>query len=164
MLSGLETRSLGQHIRHKVVYSLVTVCPSRSSVHRFQGIHVTCSRPQRKAHRPGFEPRTPWPEIRRPNHCATPPLTVVNVNAKFRQKLISISVAHSQKNEFEKRSLITLFKCIISIFFNDRNNTRASLFKRDTQLSGKLFYLMALCNKTIYIRCLLLFNDENPSS
>ena len=24
-------------------------------------------------HRPGFEPGTPWSEIRRPNHCATPP-------------------------------------------------------------------------------------------
>ena len=27
---------------------------------------------QRNVHRPGFEPGTPWSEIRRPNHCATP--------------------------------------------------------------------------------------------
>ena len=33
---------------------------------------MTCSRPQRNVHRPGFEPGTPWSEIRRPNHCATP--------------------------------------------------------------------------------------------
>ena len=37
MLSGLKTRSLGQHIGHNVNSSLVTVCPSRSSVHRFLG-------------------------------------------------------------------------------------------------------------------------------
>ena len=68
------------HIRHNVVYSLVTVCPSRSSVHHFldltrtkEGINVTCSRPQRTAHRPGLEPWTPWPEIRCHNLCASPP-------------------------------------------------------------------------------------------
>ena len=33
---------------------------------------MTCSRPQRNVHRPGFEPGTPWSDIRRPNHCATP--------------------------------------------------------------------------------------------
>ena len=33
---------------------------------------MTCSRPQRNVHRPGFEPGTPWSEIRRPNHFATP--------------------------------------------------------------------------------------------
>ena len=32
---------------------------------------MTCSRPQRNVHRPGFEPGTPWSEIRCPNHCAT---------------------------------------------------------------------------------------------
>ena len=65
--------------RPSVVSSLVTVCPSRSSVHRFlgltstkQGVNVTCSRP-RNVHRSGLEPETPWSEIRRPNHCATPP-------------------------------------------------------------------------------------------
>ena len=36
-------------------------------------VNVTCSRPQRNVHRPGFEPGTPWSEIRRTNHCATPP-------------------------------------------------------------------------------------------
>ena len=57
---------------HNVVSSPVTVCPSRSSIHRFlcltstkQGVNVTCSRPQRKVHRPGLEPGTPWSEIRR---------------------------------------------------------------------------------------------------
>ena len=34
---------------------------------------MTCSMPQRNVHRPGFEPGTPWSDIRRPNHCATPP-------------------------------------------------------------------------------------------
>ena len=34
---------------------------------------MTCSRPQRNVHWPGFEPGSPWSEIRRPNHCATPP-------------------------------------------------------------------------------------------
>ena len=33
---------------------------------------MTCSRPQRNVHRPGFEPGTPWSEIRRPSHCTTP--------------------------------------------------------------------------------------------
>ena len=63
-----------------VVSSHVTVCPSQSSVHRFlgltstkHGINVTCSRPQRTAHRPELEPGTPWSEIRRPYHCASPP-------------------------------------------------------------------------------------------
>ena len=68
ILSGLETRSLGLNtlLRHNVVSSLVTVCPSRSSVHRFlaltsskQGVNVTCSRPQRNVHRPGLEPGNP---------------------------------------------------------------------------------------------------------
>ena len=36
-------------------------------------VNVTCSRPQRNVHRPGFEPGTPWSEIRRPYHWATPP-------------------------------------------------------------------------------------------
>ena len=56
MLSGLETRSLGQHIRHNIVSSLDTVCPCRLSVHRFldltrtkHGVNVTCSRPQQTA-------------------------------------------------------------------------------------------------------------------
>ena len=33
---------------------------------------MTCSRPQRNVHRRGIEPGTPWSEIRRPIHCATP--------------------------------------------------------------------------------------------
>ena len=33
---------------------------------------MTCSRPQRNVHWPGFEPGTPWSENRHPNHCATP--------------------------------------------------------------------------------------------
>ena len=54
--------------------------PSQSSVHRFLGltstkqdVNVTCSRPQRNVHRPGFEPGTHRSEIQQPNHCATPP-------------------------------------------------------------------------------------------
>ena len=39
---------------------------------------MTCSRPQRNVHRRGIEPGTPWSEIRRPIHCATPPLSHVN--------------------------------------------------------------------------------------
>ena len=35
---------------------------------------MTCSMPQRNVHRRGIEPGTPWSEIRRPIHCATPPL------------------------------------------------------------------------------------------
>ena len=35
---------------------------------------MTCSRPQRNVHRQEIEPGTPWSEIRRPIHCATPPL------------------------------------------------------------------------------------------
>ena len=66
------------HIKHKVVSSLIKVCPSRSSVHHFlalistkQGVNVTCSRTLRKAHRAGVEPGTLWSEIRHPNHCPT---------------------------------------------------------------------------------------------
>ena len=36
---------------------------------------MTYSRPQRNGHRRGIEPGTPWSEIRRPIHCATPPLS-----------------------------------------------------------------------------------------
>ena len=39
---------------------------------------MTCSRPQRNVHRRGIEPGTPWSEIRRPIHCATPPFSHVN--------------------------------------------------------------------------------------
>ena len=83
MLSGLETRSLGQHNRHNVVSSLVKVCTNQSYNHGFLGIHVTstkqgvnvtCSRLQRTATRPGLEPGTPWSVVRDPHHCAIPPL------------------------------------------------------------------------------------------
>ena len=73
-----------ERFSHNVVSNLVTVCPNRSSVHRFlgltstkQGVNVTCPRPQRTAHRLGLEPGTPWSEIRRPNHCASPPRHVI---------------------------------------------------------------------------------------
>ena len=49
ILSGLETRSLGQLIRDNVVSSLATVCPSLLYVNHFlgltstkQGLKVTC--------------------------------------------------------------------------------------------------------------------------
>ena len=67
-------------IRHNVVSSLVTVCPSKPHVHGFlgltstkQGVYVTCSRPQRTATRPGLEPGTPWSVVRDANHCASQP-------------------------------------------------------------------------------------------
>ena len=76
----LETRSLWQQIRHNIVSSLVTVCPSQSYIHGFvgltstkQGINVTCSRPQRKATRQGLEPGTPWSVVSDANHCASLP-------------------------------------------------------------------------------------------
>ena len=75
---------LDLNIRHNVISSLVTVCPSRSSVRRFLGltstkqrVNVTCSRPQRNVHQRGIKQRTPWSEIRRPIHCATPPPTLI---------------------------------------------------------------------------------------
>ena len=78
MLSGLEARSL-RHIRHNVVSSLVTLCPSQSYVHGFLGlfstkqeIAVSCSRPQRTATRSGLEPGIPWSVVRDVNHCANP--------------------------------------------------------------------------------------------
>ena len=43
---------------------------------------MTCSRPQRNVHRRGIEPGTPWSEIRRPIHCATPPLQAANIKNK----------------------------------------------------------------------------------
>ena len=70
------------HIRHNVVSSLVTVCPSQSYVQGFLdltstkhvGVNVTCSRPQRTATRPGLEPVTPWSVVRDANQCASPPI------------------------------------------------------------------------------------------
>ena len=65
MLSGLASRSLGLHNRHKAVFSLVKVCPSRLSVHHFlalistkHGVNVTCLRSLQKVHRAWFEPGT----------------------------------------------------------------------------------------------------------
>ena len=72
-------RSLGL-IGHNVVSNLVTVCPSQSYVHGFlcltstkQGVNVTCSRPRRKASRPGLEPGTHWSVVCDAKHCASPP-------------------------------------------------------------------------------------------
>ena len=85
-------RGLTEHRREHPVYvisSLVTVCPCRSSVHRFLGltstkqrVNVTCSREQRKVHRRGIEPGTPWSEIRHPIYCATPPLPALPVSQR----------------------------------------------------------------------------------
>ena len=74
MLSGLKTRSLGLN----TLASSQSVQVGRPSTASWvqpvlSKVNVTCSRPQRNVHRPGFEPGTPWSEIRRPNHCATPP-------------------------------------------------------------------------------------------
>ena len=63
---------------------------------------MTCSRPQRNVHRPGFEPGTPWSEIRRPNHSATPPPF-----ANLRKTIIYITdVDLVNDNEYTKFSLI----------------------------------------------------------
>ena len=51
---------------------------------------MTCSRPERTAHRPGLEPRIPWSEIRHPNHCASPP-------PKTRYHLIKTSIPKSNQ-------------------------------------------------------------------
>ena len=84
ILSGLEARSLGLTlIRHNVVSSLVTVCPSQKCVYGLlglistkQGVKVTCSKPQRTATRPDLEPGTPWSVVRDANHCASPPPSI----------------------------------------------------------------------------------------
>ena len=50
---------------------------------------MTCSRPQRNVHRRGIEPGTPWSEIRRLIHCATPPIyAVFGTSFKFLEKII----------------------------------------------------------------------------
>ena len=78
MLSGLKTRSLGLNTlgTTKPPASSQSVQVGRPSTASWvqpvlSKVNKTCSRPQRNVHRPGFEPGTPWSEIRRPNHCAT---------------------------------------------------------------------------------------------
>ena len=63
-----------QHIRHYVVFSLVTVCPSQLYVHCFLGLRgkMICSSSQRTATRPGLEPGTSWSVVHDANHCASP--------------------------------------------------------------------------------------------
>ena len=80
MLSGLKSRSLRLNtlgtMSSPASSQFVQVGrPSTSSLVQpvLSKVNVTCPRPQRNVHRPGFELRTPWSEIRRPNHCATPP-------------------------------------------------------------------------------------------
>ena len=80
MLSGLKTRSLGLNTLGTTQspassQSVQVGRPSTASWVQqvLSKVNVTCSRPQRNVHRPGFEPGTPWSEIRCPNHCATPP-------------------------------------------------------------------------------------------
>ena len=92
MLSGLKTRSLGLNTLGTTLYpassqSVQVGRPSTAS--RVQPVlskvNVTCSRPQRNVHRPGFEPGTPWSEIRRPNHCATPPPSKRRMHIQVKQ-------------------------------------------------------------------------------
>ena len=80
MLSGLKTRSLGLNTLGTTLSpaSSQSVQVGRLSTASWvqpvlSKVNVTCSRPQRNVHRPGLEPGTPWSEIRRLNHCATPP-------------------------------------------------------------------------------------------
>ena len=80
MLSGLKTRSLGLNTLGTTSspassQSVQVGRPSTASWVQpvLSKVNVTCSRSQRNVHRSGFEPGTPWSEIRRPNHCATPP-------------------------------------------------------------------------------------------
>ena len=80
MLSGLKTRSLGLNALGTTLspassQSVQVGRPSTASCVQpvVSQVNVTCSRPQRNVHRSGFEPGTPWSEIRRTNHCATPP-------------------------------------------------------------------------------------------
>ena len=80
MLSGLKTRSLGLNTLGTTLspassQSVQVGRPSTASWVQpvLSKVNVTCSRPQRNVHWPGFEPGTLWSEIRRPNHCATPP-------------------------------------------------------------------------------------------
>ena len=74
------------HIKHNVVSSLVTVCPSQSYFHGFlgltstkQGVNMACSRPQQMATRSGLEPWTPWIVVHDANHCASPPPPCLNI-------------------------------------------------------------------------------------
>ena len=80
MLSGLKTRSLGLNTlgTMKSPASSQSVQDGRPSTASWvqpvlSKVNVTCSRPQRNVHQLGFEPGTPWSEIRHPNHCATLP-------------------------------------------------------------------------------------------
>ena len=77
-LSGLKTRSLGLNTLGTTLstassQSVQVGRPSTASWVQpvLSKVNVTCSRPQRNVHRTGFEPGTPWSEIRRPNHFAT---------------------------------------------------------------------------------------------
>ena len=68
---------------------------------------MTCSRPQRNVHRWGIEPGTPRSEIRRPIHCATPPLLLPTLSKKTdwkenpsKVKLLSWKTFPSKKTYF----------------------------------------------------------------
>ena len=91
MLSGLKTRSLGLNTLGTTLspassQSVQVGRPSTASWVQpvLSKVNVTCSRPQRNVHRPGFEPGTPWSEIRHPNHCATPPPVTQVRQSSFR--------------------------------------------------------------------------------
>ena len=93
MLSGLETRSLGLNTLGTTCSpaSTQSVQISRPSTAAWvqpvlSKVNLPCSRPQRNVHRPGFEPGTPWSEIRRPNHCATLLFDILQVLQVFHYK------------------------------------------------------------------------------
>ena len=76
---------------------------------------MTCSRPQRNVHRRGIEPGTPWSEIRRPIHCANPPLVEMFILAFYPPKLIWVFVFAYMQN------VCFLVMRLIYSFSNARN-------------------------------------------
>ena len=72
---------------------------------------MTCSRPQQNVHRPGFEPGTPWSEIRRPNHYATPPPAYIQECIKFIDTiLMSRVLAHEVPDLSREQNSIDYFE------------------------------------------------------
>ena len=97
---------------------------------------MTCSRSQRNVHRPGFEPGTPWSEIRRPNHCATfwRNICYSDIDLQF--------VSVSGVPMIESRSISIAFQALESNLFVSINQIRRLTEKVDLlslyRFSGKL--------------------------
>ena len=88
---------------------------------------MTCSRPQRNLRRPGFEPGTPWSEIRRPIHCSTPPphcSLLVEINLTIRVLyIIAYTYMQLQNKAFYKTFFPSKRGSVICIMviFDDKN-------------------------------------------